>query len=452
MDLSQIVNPNVSFSKTTLEDIVARYSVKAKSSTSTTNKTPASVRTTLSALGQAYARVHGNRTEDYGDLTWLTLNNLQKQSKALNVRPLFEGTANPQASAAMQVPVEVTTLRKNIENFRSVLYSAAQHLKTVQLDDSERSALTKKYNDAYQEFGTLSGKLMEDEKKRLLTREPSKRQQAKWIDWPELMKRAETVYQYIESVLASPPATMNVTENKKLQRAMQFALQTMIPPLRNNFANLRFITQGNETMDVLQETDSPNYIVVDENGRLTLVINKYKIDRRSQAVDFDPAVNFAINHANTGRFVLEADPTLSKFGFDPERLAEMLRGYRNLQQDILGDRNPHDMVFFEIKRQQPVAHMTSEGMSTRMSRLTERLTALNGGTPVTIGAQMFRTLFLSWFHSKKPTMPEREVIAERMMHSVETQLSTYTKDKRAQTGAGQKNKNRKRIKLADLTI
>ena len=111
-------------------------------------------------MGRNYARVHGNRTEDYGDLTWLTLNNLQKQSKALNVRPLFEGTANPQASAAMQVPVEVTTLRKNIENFRSVLYSAAQHLKTVQLDDSERSALTKKYNDAYKEFGTLSGRLI----------------------------------------------------------------------------------------------------------------------------------------------------------------------------------------------------------------------------------------------------------------------------------------------------
>ena len=122
--------------------------------------------------------MHGNRTEDYGDLTWLTLNNLQKQSKALNVRPLFEGTANPQASPAMQVPVEVTTLRKNIENFRSVLYSAAQHLKTVQLDDSERSALTKKYNDTYKEFGMLSGRLMEEEKKRLLTREPSKRQHA----------------------------------------------------------------------------------------------------------------------------------------------------------------------------------------------------------------------------------------------------------------------------------
>ena len=35
MDLSQLVNLNVSFSKTTLEDIVARYSVKAQASTST---------------------------------------------------------------------------------------------------------------------------------------------------------------------------------------------------------------------------------------------------------------------------------------------------------------------------------------------------------------------------------------------------------------------------------
>ena len=87
---------------------------------------------------------------------------------------------------------------------------------------------------------------------------------------------------------------MNVTANKKLQRAVQFALHTMIPPLRNNFANLRFITQSNETMDVLQETDSPNYIVVDENGRLTLVINKYKIDRRSQAVDFDLALQHSV--------------------------------------------------------------------------------------------------------------------------------------------------------------
>ena len=40
---------------------------------------------------------------------------------------MFDGFAYPNASAAVSVPVEVTTLRKNLENFRSVLYSAAQH-------------------------------------------------------------------------------------------------------------------------------------------------------------------------------------------------------------------------------------------------------------------------------------------------------------------------------------
>ena len=53
---------------------------------------------------------------------------------------------------------------------------------------------------------------------------------------------------------------------EKVPRGTRKATASGMPP-----PNLRFITQGNETMDVLQETDSPNYIVVDENGRLTLV-------------------------------------------------------------------------------------------------------------------------------------------------------------------------------------
>ena len=112
--------------------------------------------------------MYKNRLVPLGDIDHLTtLPNLQKPSKALNVRPLFEGTANPQASDSMQVPLEVTTLRKNLENYRLVLYAAAKHLKTVQLDNSERSTVTKKYNDAYKEIGTLSAKLMDDETKRL---------------------------------------------------------------------------------------------------------------------------------------------------------------------------------------------------------------------------------------------------------------------------------------------
>jgi hypothetical protein len=94
MDLAELVNPKVSFSKTTLEDILARYTVKNKDCTSTTNKTPKSVKTALSALSQAYARIFGHRPdEDYGDLLWLTLSNLKQASKYARVRLLFEGSA-----------------------------------------------------------------------------------------------------------------------------------------------------------------------------------------------------------------------------------------------------------------------------------------------------------------------------------------------------------------------
>jgi hypothetical protein len=121
MDLAELVNPKVNFSKTTLEDVLARYTVKNKDSTSTTNKTPQSVKTALSALSQAYARIFGHRPDDdYGDLLWLTLSNLKQPSKYARARPLFQGFAHPNASAAMAVPVEVTTLRKNLENFRSL--------------------------------------------------------------------------------------------------------------------------------------------------------------------------------------------------------------------------------------------------------------------------------------------------------------------------------------------
>ena len=87
----------------------------------------------------------------------------------------------------------------------------------------------------------------------------------------------------------------------------------------------------------------------------------------------------------------------------------------------MGDKNPYDLVFFEMKRDQSVASMTAEGMSTRISRITQRLTSQ------TLGSTMFRTIFLSWFHNKKPSMPEREAIADRIMHNVKTQLGTYSK-------------------------
>ena len=69
MDLSRLVHdvlstpqtthPSVTFSRATVEDIVSRYSVKNKNSPSMTNKTPGTIKTTMSALDLAYNRVHG---------------------------------------------------------------------------------------------------------------------------------------------------------------------------------------------------------------------------------------------------------------------------------------------------------------------------------------------------------------------------------------------------------
>ena len=56
----------------------------------------------------------------------------------------------------------------------------------------------------------------------IATREPSKRQQSKWVSWPELKKLEKTVIQSLDQTFRSAPATMNSTANKKMQRSLQF--------------------------------------------------------------------------------------------------------------------------------------------------------------------------------------------------------------------------------------
>ena len=58
---------------------------------------------------------------------------------------------------------------------------------------------------------------------------------------------------------------------------------------------------------------------------------------------------FKINTHATKRLPLEANATLSKFGFDPFKMGQLLASYWSLQQALLGEQNPHDFVFFEIK-------------------------------------------------------------------------------------------------------
>jgi len=380
MDLTQVMNTDITFSTTTMEDILARYSVKAANSVSTTNKTPASVKTTMSALRQAYARIHGAKPDaDFGNLTWLTLENLKEPSQFLTARPLFEGAAHPDATDTMRVPLEAATVRKNLENYRSALYAANKHLGTVEMADSDRETLNKQYDTAYQAFGVLSMKLLEAEQDRLATREPSQRQQSKFdagISWPFIKQLREAVVKSLDGTFRTAPEALSVADNKRLQRSVQFVLSTLIPTVRNNFAGLRFINEQEENADTLRESNSPNYILMKDDRTLELVINRYKTDERSRSMEYNPDDgDFAIDTEATERFPLVANATLTKYGFDPVKLSSLLLNYFSLQQKLVGDLNPHNLLFFELKRDQQVQTMTSEGMSTRMTRITKRLTA-----------------------------------------------------------------------------
>ena len=88
-----------------------------------------------------------------------------------------------------------------------------------------------------------------------------------------------------------------------------------------------------------------------------------------------------------------------------------------------------------------------------MTRGAERMTGHS------LGASMLRTVFLSWFNSKKPTMTERELMAEWMMHKVQMQLGAYTKGtmvppviKRPAAEDGAAPPKRKRVTLENLRI
>ena len=81
------------------------------------------MKTTMSALDLAYNRVDGvlpgvslqnhGRPQTYGDLTWLRLDRLMEQSKVATIRPLFEGSAHPEATAPkLQEPVWVGTAQR----------------------------------------------------------------------------------------------------------------------------------------------------------------------------------------------------------------------------------------------------------------------------------------------------------------------------------------------------
>jgi hypothetical protein len=270
---------------------------------------------------------------------------------------------------------------------------------------------------ALEEFGTAAMKLKTDGAQQTLTREPSDRQSMHWIPWPQVRDTLFRVLTQAQQLYHSDNLHRKAAKEwKQLQKAVQLALYVLIPPLRNNFARLRFVTD--ENAQDLARTKSPNYIFVAANGKMTLVMNQYKNDQRSTVETYDPEQDFALNTERTRRFDLAApDAVLQKFGFSPQHLQNYLQVYRSAVQQIHGEANPDQFVFFGANG---TPH-SPDTMARRMGRMTKRLF----GT--TLQSQMMRTLFVSWFDSQRPTMPERKHIARWMLQTVETQMGTYSK-------------------------
>jgi hypothetical protein len=155
---------------------------------------------------------------------------------------------------------------------------------------------------------------------------------------------------------------------------------------------------------------------------MSLVLNAYKTDQRSAAATYDPMNgDFVLSTDRTRTYPLVADPVLSKFGFSPEYLHGMLTQYGQTLDALFANENPKRYLFFDFKTGGAVSPLTADALAKRMGRMMQQLTGK------LVQSQMFRTLFLSWFDSQRPSMQEREHIAEWMQHSVERQMDTYSK-------------------------
>ena len=444
----------VELSVQTLEDAIARYSVKTKpGSASTNNNVPRTVVTTTSAIVSAYRRIHGTNPPDssLGDMTWLTLQAVNGPNLSGKDRPLFANQPNDGASTVL----EPGTVRKLLENYKTALYAVAKHVGTVDMPAADKKKLQKAHKTARDEFHSANDEYISAEKKRIKERKPSRRQEEKNVPWQTIKDNTEVVLGYIEATMAvDDDDIIDVTpdEVRKVQRGIQLAMYTLIPPLRNVFENTRFIGPRVGNKAELKSTKSPNYVLISPSV-IQLVINRTKNDGRSESDDYDPDVDFTLDHERTLRLDLmlplapsnsDSEETvrhkmdqantinvLEKHSFDPVRLGKILRLYQKWMQTVLGDRNPKKFLFFDPKKGQNVTPLKSEGLKSRLQEATNRVV----GTK--LGAQMMRPLYLTYFDKQGPTMDEREIVADAMMHSVSTAMGTYTKKTAARKRLGE---------------
>jgi hypothetical protein len=426
-------------------------STKVKGEASDVTNTPSYIKTVLQALSAVYEHVSGTAcADDFGDLEWLTLQTLKQRSKSTAKRPLFAESVNADASQANREPLSAGTLRRYLENCRSVLDAANKHLKST------------KFDAAYDELGIVCDQLNETVQVQRLERRRSEREERNWVDWKTLQDIADKdVYPYIERALAGENDDLNehsIKELYRLQAHILFAMYTLIPPVRNNYSTLRFVSEADASRLKVQLAQTPNYILLPDAGPPVLVLNAFKNDKRSLSADYDASNgDFQLDHELTRRIALNADAKLEACGFNPKKLGDILTRYRDLK--LFSNRNPDELLFFSVAKRAtgqpstPVTRLSLEGIKSRLTRLSVMLT--KGEQEACIGSTMLRKIFLSWFDSQDPDIETRKYIAHCMCHDVTTQLGSYTKTKscgsKRRRSGGKRPKRRAQAARSDDT-
>jgi hypothetical protein len=262
---------------------------------------PCSARTVqsyLSSLEGAYARIYGITYKQklpgdtFGDLTYLTLQNLQQVCKSPSVKPCYVDKAHPTASPKKQEPLSDASLRKFLENTRSCILAVSAHVSNSSLESKQ--SLIESYTAARNGLSAECERLRTSLKRQTLTKERSDKQQSKWVPWPDLKLRSLSVYKYIEDAISGKNEDINhrfISEVKKLQGALLYAMYTLFPPLRNDFVTLRFVQQDGQLRDgdlveyleqlaaeceTREKLSSVNYVLVPDKGPVELVLRAWR--------------------------------------------------------------------------------------------------------------------------------------------------------------------------------
>ena len=108
------------------------------------------IRTIMSAITTHYRRVHGVDSASLGDLTWLTSASLSVRSASPTTQPVVGGKAHPDARGAAKKPMAETSMRRLVDNMRSVLLSAAAHINgDPGIPQDEKTALLAAWDAEY---------------------------------------------------------------------------------------------------------------------------------------------------------------------------------------------------------------------------------------------------------------------------------------------------------------